>query len=471
MAKQVLVYLFSLTIFIISCSALSAGSSPLTSESIVFQAFFWNVPAGGIWYDTIAEEAPGLKTAGFTHFWFPPPTKGAVGKNSMGYDLYDNYDLGNYYQKGTVETRFGSLAELQNAAEACGNVLLDLVANHMTGSDIQVQDPNDGKMYWQNFQYVHNRFWKSAKDFHPGYPDNCDLCDGNDYLMFEDVCHNSPYMFNGQLEWAKWMKDTIGNVAGFRLDAVKYYSRDMSKAFGNVGSCIGEFWDSGDKILRWINDTGNYAFDFPLYYSLHGNAAALDSAGLSSDKAVSFVRNHDTDEVSQKSRAYGFILYISHIPTVFWSDWFDTALQPDINRALQARRTYDFRGTSTIYKTDDLIIFRNNTPVFGCFNSSSGELGGDVQAVPDSTYSAIAWGPGSQPPDVNSDEYGNVNFTAPAQGYCYWYRDPEKNSCKNNYHNEQIPGNYRKIYFPVICCIVISIMLITVLYMIRYLRK
>jgi alpha-amylase len=76
------------------------------------------VPEGGNCYNTIADKAAELKSAGFTHFWFPPLTKGASGGYSIGYDLYDYYDLGNYYQKGKVETRFGSLSELQAAFAA-----------------------------------------------------------------------------------------------------------------------------------------------------------------------------------------------------------------------------------------------------------------------------------------------------------------------------------------------------------------
>ena len=125
-----------------------AGGAPLSSDSVIFQAFYWDVPPGGHWYNTIRNRAEDLKSAGFTHFWFPPPTKGAGGGYSMGYDPYDHYDLGQYDQKGTVETRFGSLAELQAAAAACQNVLLDLVANHMVGAEQQSQDPSNHQWYW-----------------------------------------------------------------------------------------------------------------------------------------------------------------------------------------------------------------------------------------------------------------------------------------------------------------------------------
>jgi alpha-amylase len=441
-----------LSLAVIPSTIIFAGGEPLTSDSVIFQAFYWDVDPGGIWYDRIRDEAPGLKAAGFTHFWFPPPTKGAGGGYSMGYDLYDNYDLGQYDQKGTVETRFGSLAELQAAAAACENVLLDLVANHMDGAEAEEQDSGDGNWYWQKFNYVHGLFPKSTSDFHPGNPDDCDLCNGNDYILGQDVCHNNPYMFNGQLAWAQWMKDTIGNVSGFRLDAVKHFSWEMSKQFGTVGDCIGEFWDSQQEIFYWMDYTGNYAFDFPLFYTMKdSNAAALDGAGLTSAKGISFVANHDTERdswISQKSRAYGFILYINPIPCVFWSDWFNGWLQPQIQRALTARHAHDFGGTQTIYKNGDLIIFRNNTPVFGCFNSHGiNELSATVGgAAPNSIYSAIAWGPGDQPADVTSDLYGNVTLSAPAGGYAYWYRDPEKNGPLGRFGSVHVTGNNEPVF-------------------------
>lgn len=431
-----------LTIVLSTSTVLFGGGAPLTSDSVVFQAFYWDVPSGGTWYDTIRNEAAGLRAAGFTHFWFPPPTKGASGGYSMGYDLYDNYDLGSYDQKGTVETRFGSLSELQAAAAACENVLLDLVANHMAGADAQCQDPVDGKWYWQKFEYVHGNFWKSCLDFHPGYPDDCDLCNGNDYLMGEDVCHHSAYMLNGQKTWASWLKTTVDNVSGFRLDAAKHYSWDMAQAFGTIGSCIGEFWDDKSNILNWINYTGNYAFDFPLYYALQSNAAALDAAGLCSPKGVSFVTSHDTDQIAQKSRAYGFIMYITPIPCVFWSDWFNGSLQPDIRRALAVRLLFDFNGTRTIYRTADFIVFKNNGQVYGCFNSASTQGSATITATPNRTYSAIAWGPGVRPADVTSDEHGNVTLTASGEGYCYWYAGDYATA----YDAVYVPGDNEQVF-------------------------
>ncbi|MHC4741572.1 MAG: hypothetical protein ACYS8Z_06665 [Planctomycetota bacterium] len=446
MSKKCLTSLFCWAILLAAGARLHAAGDPLNSNSVIFQAFYWDVPAGGIWYDTIRDEASALKAAGFTHFWFPPPTKGAGGGYSMGYDLYDNYDLGNYDQKGTVETRFGSLAELQAAAEACGNVLLDLVANHMSGAEGWCQDPTDGQWYPQAFQYVHDKFWKGCMDFHGGWPDNCDLCNAQDSIGMEDVCHNSSWMYDGQLEWARWMKSTVGNVSGFRLDAVKHFKYEMSAAFGTVGSCIGEYWDSRENILNWIWATGNYAFDFPLYDAMKGNAAALDGAGLLSDKGISFVANHDTDWIWHKSRAYGFILYITPVPCVFWNDWFNDWLNPHIQRALAARRSYNFSGTRTRYKTNDLIIFENNGPVFGCFNSSGDKRSGTIKVSPGLRLTAIAWGPGDKPADVLSDDYGDVTLSAPGEGYCYWYAFPNRRGYQTKFAEVHVPGNNEEVF-------------------------
>jgi alpha-amylase len=45
--------------------------------------------------------------------WLPPASKAQNGAYSMGYDPTDYYDFGNFNQNGSVETRFGSRAELE----------------------------------------------------------------------------------------------------------------------------------------------------------------------------------------------------------------------------------------------------------------------------------------------------------------------------------------------------------------------
>jgi alpha-amylase len=58
---------------------------------------------------------------------------------SVGYDVYDLYDLGEYDQKGSVRTKYGTkeeLLKLVRAAKECDIVIyLDTVLNHKFGAD------------------------------------------------------------------------------------------------------------------------------------------------------------------------------------------------------------------------------------------------------------------------------------------------------------------------------------------------
>ena len=47
--------------------------------------------------------------------------KGARGINDVGYSVYDLYDLGEFNQKGTVETKYGSKDEYLSAIPETGN--------------------------------------------------------------------------------------------------------------------------------------------------------------------------------------------------------------------------------------------------------------------------------------------------------------------------------------------------------------
>jgi alpha-amylase len=119
---------------------------PLVSFSqndVMMQAFYWNVPVdqvskNGTWWDVLRTQCPELKSAGFNALWVPPPSKGNWGISDAGYGVYDHYDLGAYNQKGSVETRYGSKAELLNFLSVAHasprlDVFADAVLNHTYG--------------------------------------------------------------------------------------------------------------------------------------------------------------------------------------------------------------------------------------------------------------------------------------------------------------------------------------------------
>jgi glycosidase len=119
-----------LLIVLISCSA-----SLSQAQEFMFQGWYWNYPSfigGGSWIEHLSSLTPGLDSAGFTHIWIPPHAKGATFGASMGYDVKDYYDLGEF---GVA--RWGSREELDDAIDLMNgleiDVVVDMVYNHREG--------------------------------------------------------------------------------------------------------------------------------------------------------------------------------------------------------------------------------------------------------------------------------------------------------------------------------------------------
>ncbi|MEO8614512.1 MAG: alpha-amylase family glycosyl hydrolase, partial [Luteolibacter sp.] len=81
----------------------------------------------------IADKMPELAEAGYDSLWVPPPTKGSGGL-SVGYDLWDRFDLGSKDQRNTVSTRYGTeddLLRLMEIAHRFGiRIYFDTIMNH-----------------------------------------------------------------------------------------------------------------------------------------------------------------------------------------------------------------------------------------------------------------------------------------------------------------------------------------------------
>ncbi|MBO9635227.1 MAG: alpha-amylase, partial [Chitinophagaceae bacterium] len=80
----------------------------MEKNSTLFQFFHWYYPDDGSLWDHCREQAPYLASLGVTHVWLPPAYKSANGTAEPGYAVYDLYDLGEFDQKGTVRTRYGT---------------------------------------------------------------------------------------------------------------------------------------------------------------------------------------------------------------------------------------------------------------------------------------------------------------------------------------------------------------------------
>jgi len=84
-------------------------------------------------YADLTQKMPEIAEAGYYSLWLPPPTKGSGGM-SVGYDLYDPFDLGSKDQRNSVRTRYGTEAELLEMVTTAHRfgirVYFDNIMNH-----------------------------------------------------------------------------------------------------------------------------------------------------------------------------------------------------------------------------------------------------------------------------------------------------------------------------------------------------
>ena len=84
------------------------------------------------WSDLI-QKMPEIAEAGYTSLWLPPPAKGSS-VFSVGYDLFDPFDLGDKNQRGTTATKYGTKAQLVQVVQAAHQfgirVYFDNIMNH-----------------------------------------------------------------------------------------------------------------------------------------------------------------------------------------------------------------------------------------------------------------------------------------------------------------------------------------------------
>lgn len=291
-----------------------------TMNGVIIQFFHWYHP-GNLWNE-FSEKAEYLKELGITAAWLPPATKGDLGTEGRGYDVYDLYDLGEFDQKGTIATRYGSKQEYLKAIDKAHEmgiaVYADIVLNHRMGADekeeITVHEVNSedrtriisnpftaeaftrftfpgrqGKysdFIWdykcfsgidiitKNRQKLEGIF-KIHNDFKDWNPSASHQLGNYDYLMGADVEYRNPEVIREMKEWIRWYIETT-RIDGLRLDALKHISSDFLKEWisyikTEVKDCfmMGEFWkDKVEKISEFSEHIGNIisCFDVPLHY-------------------------------------------------------------------------------------------------------------------------------------------------------------------------------------------------------------
>src|SRR5665213_1193615 len=162
---------------------------------VIMQTFYWDcpldLPQKFQWWNFLKGKMAGLGQVGFTAIWLPPVNKAAE-QNSMGYDPFDYYDLGEFNQKGGVETYFGNKADLTalvaEAKQYDIDIYADLVLNHNSGGDAEI-NPDDGVSRWTKFNPASGIFPRDWEYFHPCKYETTDAMSFGD---MPDLCHRNP---------------------------------------------------------------------------------------------------------------------------------------------------------------------------------------------------------------------------------------------------------------------------------------
>jgi hypothetical protein len=268
------------------------GAVLLPAQGEVVLQFFNNS------WNEITEKIPEIAEVGYGALWLPPPQK-ASGALSVGYDLWDPFDLGGQDQRGTVKTRYGTEEELLRLIETAHRfgirVYFDNIMNHrafdipgydentaidiypgMVPEDFHLRVTEDGfYRKWDNtanwgstwevqmrnlsdlidiaHESPNGNFGPNEGDTHPKrwlvrQPENPDYYDFHPTLGHVGFASTN-ITTNTLVEYEDYYKEDVGGylcrsirwlvdktkVDGLRLDAVKHVP----------GYFFGEQWDAG----------------------------------------------------------------------------------------------------------------------------------------------------------------------------------------------------------------------------------
>ena len=294
------------------------------NKQLHIQYFHWYYNDNELLWDKVANETKHLTTLGISSVWLPPAYKATTGGYSVGYDAYDLYDLGEFDQKGTVTTKYGSKESYIKAINALREqqiaTIADVVFNHKAGADelerisVRRVNPENRKEFtsevfeidaWTKFTFPGRKQQYSSfiwdhqcfsgvdkaedlqeegifsiqNEYGEAWEDVPSHEMGNyDYLMFNDVEFRNPAVREELKRWGEWYYKTCG-MDGFRLDAVKHISVDflnewldhMKHVFQRDFFFVAENWviDNVDELESYLHQTNGrmQLFDSILHHN------------------------------------------------------------------------------------------------------------------------------------------------------------------------------------------------------------
>lgn len=318
----------------------------MRTNGIMMQYFEWYLPNDGQLWNRLRDDAQHLSQIGVTGVWIPPCYKG-TSSDDVGYGAYDLYDLGEFDQKGTVRTKYGTKQELHDCIQALHDngiaVYADVVLNHKAGGDepeafqvieVDPHDRNKGitepyeiegfthftfpgrnnqysdfKWHWYHFSATDYNYRddKDAIYIILGENKGIDVHDNSvskefanfDYLMFTDIDYKHPDVQEETKRWISWFIRETG-VDGIRLDAIKHindwFMKDLVEhvkhEFGDDFYIAGEYWYYDKMVITDYLRTVDYKinlFDVALHFNFKQcseNGPAYDMRNIFNNSVV-----------------------------------------------------------------------------------------------------------------------------------------------------------------------------------------
>jgi len=298
----------------------------LTDNLTIIQFFHWYYDGGGVLWKNFAKETSYLSSLGVTAAWLPPPYKGGTGALSVGYDVYDLFDLGEFNQKGTIATKYGIKKEfihaIKKAHENNIKVIADTAFNHKAhGDEVEkvkarkvnpenrnefISDPMEIEAWtkfffpgrnkrYSEFVWDHHCFsgvdwaedlkeqgiFKILNEYGESWEKLAEEEYGNyDYLSFSDIEFRNKSVREELKYWGKWFLGTA-NVDGFRLDAVKHINPEFINEWVDYMNSIsqkklfyiGEYWNdqNAESLKKYIevSEGRMQLVDAPLHHNFY----------------------------------------------------------------------------------------------------------------------------------------------------------------------------------------------------------
>ncbi|GAA4835432.1 alpha-amylase [Saccharopolyspora rosea] len=281
-------------------AALPAGTATAaTDNDTIVQLFEWP------WASVASECTNVLGPKGYGAVQVSPPASSAS-LPDKGHPWWEVYQPNSY----ALNSRMGNREEFQNMVATCHaagvKVYADAVLNHMTGQD-GGGTGYDGTSFPDKYDYP-NLYTKD--DFHqpPCTVNNYTDAHNVQFCELEGLADLKTESDGVRTKLAGYLNDleSLG-VDGFRLDAAKHIPVDDIAAIeGKLGKPAFIYQEvsaggSGDAVQpNQYEPTGSlleFRFGRGLKSAFQGSIAGLSDFGSGmepSDKAVSFVDNHDT---------------------------------------------------------------------------------------------------------------------------------------------------------------------------------